>query len=100
MMDIVAANTVYWYLRDTVESTSNAVIKQTLTLDYPDEHPFHIYINDFQVMSVNGQLYNAHGLQDTVVVPAHGEVVIRIRLRISRGNSYTIVMFCFMETVV
>ena len=43
-----------------------------------DEHPFHIHINDFQVMSVNGQPYNAHGLQDTVVLPGHGEVVIRI----------------------
>jgi FtsP/CotA-like multicopper oxidase with cupredoxin domain len=43
-----------------------------------DEHPFHIHINDFQVMSVNGQPYDAHGLQDTVVLPGHGEVVIRI----------------------
>ena len=31
-----------------------------------DEHPFHIHINDFQVMSVNGQPYGARGLQDTV----------------------------------
>jgi suppressor of ftsI len=43
-----------------------------------DEHPFHIHINDFQVMSVNGQPYGARGLQDTVVLPGHGEVVIRI----------------------
>lgn len=43
-----------------------------------DEHPFHIHINDFQVMSINDQPYDAHGLQDTVVLPGHGEVVIRI----------------------
>ena len=43
-----------------------------------DEHPFHIHINDFQVMSVNGQPYRARGLQDTVVLPGHGQVVIRI----------------------
>jgi suppressor of ftsI len=43
-----------------------------------DEHPFHIHINDFQVMSVNGQPYEARGLQDTVVLPGHGEVVIRV----------------------
>ncbi len=43
-----------------------------------DEHPFHIHVNDFQVMSVNGQPYYAHGLQDTVLIPPHGEVVIRI----------------------
>jgi FtsP/CotA-like multicopper oxidase with cupredoxin domain len=41
-------------------------------------HPFHIHINDFQVMSVNGQPYNAHGLQDTVMIPTEGNVVIRI----------------------
>jgi len=41
-------------------------------------HPFHIHINDFQVMSVNGQPYNAHGLQDTVMIPTEGDVVIRI----------------------
>ena len=29
-------------------------------------HPFHIHVNDFQVMSVNGKPYDAHGRQDTV----------------------------------
>ena len=43
-----------------------------------DEHPFHIHVNDFQVMSVNGEPYEARGLQDTVVIPSHGEVVIHI----------------------
>ena len=43
-----------------------------------EDHTFHIHVNDFQVMSVNGQPYNAHGLQDTVVIPMGGEVVVRI----------------------
>ena len=43
-----------------------------------EDHTFHIHVNDFQVMSVNGQPYNAHGLQDTVVLPIGGEVVVRI----------------------
>lgn len=43
-----------------------------------DEHPFHIHFNDFQVMSVNGQPYEAPGLQDTVVLPGRGQVVIPI----------------------
>lgn len=43
-----------------------------------DDHPFHIHINDFQVISVNGQPYEARGLQDTVVLPGHGPVVIRV----------------------
>jgi len=43
-----------------------------------EDHTFHIHVNDFQVMSVNGQPYNAHGLQDTVVIPMGGEAVVRI----------------------
>ena len=50
----------------------------TLINNSTSEHPFHIHINDFQVMSINGHPYNAHGLQDTVVIPAKGgRVVIR-----------------------
>jgi len=41
-------------------------------------HPFHIHVNDFQVISVNGKPYDARGLQDTVIIPTGGEVVIRI----------------------
>jgi FtsP/CotA-like multicopper oxidase with cupredoxin domain len=41
-------------------------------------HPFHIHVNDFQVVSVNGKPYDAHGYQDTVVIPTKGEIVIRI----------------------
>jgi FtsP/CotA-like multicopper oxidase with cupredoxin domain len=29
-------------------------------------------------MSINGKPYNAHGRQDTVMIPTHGEVVIRV----------------------
>ena len=43
-----------------------------------EDHTFHIHVNDFQIMSVNGQPYNAHGLQDMVVIPQGGEVVVRI----------------------
>lgn len=43
-----------------------------------EDHPFHIHINDFQVMSVNDKPYDAHGLQDVVVIPKNGgNVVIR-----------------------
>ncbi len=51
-----------------------------------DEHPFHIHVNDFQVISVNGQPYKAHGLQDTVLIPPHGEVVIRIPFKDFEGK--------------
>jgi len=49
-----------------------------LDSDPVNAHPFHIHVNDFQVISVNGKPYDAHGYQDTVVIPIKGEVVIRI----------------------
>jgi len=42
-----------------------------------EDHPFHIHVNDFQVMKVNGKPYHANGLQDVVIIPKHGSVVIR-----------------------
>lgn len=43
-----------------------------------EDHPFHIHVNDFQVMSVNGKKHRATGLQDVVVIPKNGgRVVIR-----------------------
>ena len=52
-----------------------------------DEHPFHIHVNDFQVVSVNGKPYDAHGLQDTVLIPGHGEVAILIPFEDFLGKS-------------
>ncbi len=46
-----------------------------------EQHPFHIHINDFQVISVNGKPYDAVGHQDTVILPPKGEVVLRMRFR-------------------
>jgi FtsP/CotA-like multicopper oxidase with cupredoxin domain len=42
-------------------------------------HPFHIHINPFQVMSINGQKVRAHGYRDTFSVPPQGELVVRSR---------------------
>jgi suppressor of ftsI len=64
-----------------------------------DEHPVHILINDFQVMSVNGQPYGARGLQDTVVLPGHGEVVIRIPSKIFLASLSTTATLCSMAMV-
>jgi len=54
-------------------------------------HPFHIHVNDFQVMSVNGRRVRAPGLQDTVPLPIHGRVVIRLRFATFTGK---FVMHC------
>lgn len=56
-----------------------AVEEWTLRNADPDEHPFHLHVNDFEVVAVNGRPYNAPGRQDTVILPGHGEVVIRVR---------------------
>jgi suppressor of ftsI len=52
-----------------------------------ENHPFHIHVNHFQVMSVNGKPYHAHGLQDTVLIPTEGTVVIRIPFKDFVGKS-------------
>jgi suppressor of ftsI len=41
-------------------------------------HPFHLHVNDFQVMSVDGKPQAPH-YEDTVPVPPQGQVVIRTR---------------------
>jgi suppressor of ftsI len=43
----------------------------------PDAHPFHIHVEDFQVMSINGDP-QPFSYQDTVNLPPHSSVVIRI----------------------
>lgn len=55
-----------------------AIEEWTVKNTNTQQHPFHIHINDFQVMSINGAPYEATCHQDTVNLPATGEVVIRI----------------------
>lgn len=58
-------------------TTEEWVIRNTSS----EMHPFHIHVNDFQVMSINGRSHDAKSLQDVVPLPAHGRVVIRMRFR-------------------
>ena len=44
-----------------------------------EQHPFHIHVNDFQVISVNGRPYEATGLQGHRAAPGGGQIVIRMR---------------------
>ncbi|MEN9406909.1 MAG: hypothetical protein RLZZ455_125 [Candidatus Parcubacteria bacterium] len=67
------------------------VIDQIMTLGTTEEwhiinqsseiHPFHIHINPFQVVSVNGQPLVRKGMDDTFPIPAKGEIVIRTKYR-------------------
>jgi FtsP/CotA-like multicopper oxidase with cupredoxin domain len=47
-----------------------------------EEHPFHIHVNDFMVMAVNGKPVQSYSEQDTVPLPVKGEV--RIRMHFNR----------------
>lgn len=52
-----------------------------LTNKSDEDHPFHIHINPFQVISVNGQPVDLHGYQDTFSIPKHSTVVIRTQYK-------------------
>ena len=47
-----------------------------------EQHPFHIHQGDFQVTKINGRPVSAHGLQDTVPLPQHGSVTMRMHFKI------------------
>ncbi|MFN8167462.1 MAG: multicopper oxidase domain-containing protein [Candidatus Nanopelagicales bacterium] len=51
----------------------------TLKNTSKEAHPFHIHVNDFQVMSINGKPVDALSLQDIVPLEPGGTVVIRMR---------------------
>ena len=53
-----------------------------------EEHPFHLHVNDFEVVSINGRPHRARGLQDTVVLPVRG--VVRIRVRFTEFTGATV----------
>jgi len=65
------------------------VVGQTILLDSVEEwtlenpstrsHPFHIHINPFQVVAINGVPQNPRRWQDTVLIPQMGTVTIRSR---------------------
>jgi suppressor of ftsI len=50
-------------------------------------HPFHIHVNSFEVISVNGKLLEPGTIKDTVWIPAESTVVIRIRFKEFVGKS-------------
>jgi hypothetical protein len=50
----------------------------TLINTTPSDHPFHIHVDNFQIMSINGVPYHTHNVQDTGIIPKHARIVIRI----------------------
>lgn len=65
-----------------VEGRVNQTVKLGTTEEWTirnsssEWHPFHIHVNDFQIMSRNGQPVAPH-FEDTSLLPPNGEIVIR-----------------------
>jgi FtsP/CotA-like multicopper oxidase with cupredoxin domain len=60
-----------------LNTTEEWVIRNAST----EWHPFHIHINDYQVVAVNGQPVPVRYNEDTTPVPPLGEITIRTRFR-------------------
>jgi len=61
-------------------------------------HPFHIHVNDFEVISLGGIQQPPGTLQDTIWVPQNTEAVIRIRFKQWRANRSFIATSFLMRT--
>jgi suppressor of ftsI len=55
-----------------------ALEEWTIVNNNGQQHPFHIHTNDFQVISINDEPFEASSHVDTVNLPADGKVTIRI----------------------
>ena len=65
----------------------NAVEDWEITNTGVMDHPFHIHVNSFQVISRNGQPESLPAWRDTVLVPRGETVRIRIRFRDFAGKT-------------
>ena len=63
--------------RVDVQPKLGTVEEWTLQNTSDEQHPFHIHVNDFEVISIDGEPYTAKGLQDTVPLIPGQDVVIR-----------------------
>ncbi len=50
-------------------------------------HPFHVHVNHFEVISVNGKAVDLPPIADTVWVPLKSTVVIRMRFKEFKGKT-------------
>jgi FtsP/CotA-like multicopper oxidase with cupredoxin domain len=65
--------------RVDVRPRLGTVEEWTLRNTSTEQHPFHIHVNDFEVISVGGEPYEATGVQDTVALLPGKDVVMRTR---------------------
>jgi FtsP/CotA-like multicopper oxidase with cupredoxin domain len=74
---------------DRVDQTIQlgALEEWTIRNDSDDWHPFHIHVNDFQVVAIGDAPYDAHSLLDTVPLPPNSSVTFRIRFADFTGKA-------------
>jgi suppressor of ftsI len=73
--------------RVDIRSKLNTVEEWTVRNDSDEEHSFHVHTNDFQLMSINGRPHDSYGWQDTVSIPAKGQIVVRIHFTDYTGKT-------------
>jgi len=73
--------------RVDITSYLNTTEEWTLRNTSFEFHPFHIHTNDFLIEKVNGKPVPIDGFHDTVPIPPHGSVVIRMRFRTFTGRA-------------
>jgi suppressor of ftsI len=73
--------------RIDIQSKLNTVEEWTARNDSNEEHSFHVHVDAFQLMSVNGVPHQGHGLQDTASIPPKGQIVVRIHFTDFTGRT-------------
>lgn len=66
---------------DRVDQTVklNDTEEWTIYNDSDEWHPFHIHVNEFQVVAISGETYDAVNLEDTRPLPPKGSITMRTR---------------------
>jgi FtsP/CotA-like multicopper oxidase with cupredoxin domain len=73
--------------RVDVRSKLNTVEEWTVRNDSNEEHSFHVHVDDFQLMNINGRPHQGHGMQDTASIPPRGQIVVRIHFTRYTGKT-------------
>jgi FtsP/CotA-like multicopper oxidase with cupredoxin domain len=68
-------------LRDDAVVKGGTVEEWTLVNDDVFQHPFHIHINPFQVVEINGKPTNDEMWWDTFPLPGRGSIKVRMKFR-------------------
>jgi suppressor of ftsI len=86
-VDFLVNNQLYDEMRIDQTTRVGTAEEWTLLNTSTEAHPFHIHVNSFQVVSINGVPLATPRFVDTVLIPPNGKVVFRMRLKQFVGKS-------------